>query len=285
MEKKFLNIAGLTFGIHAENKIEIDPETRSFILNRTDSTDGELYVSTSAGFPPITSHGHWDWNRFYTKEKLGTVHIFDKVRNIKYAEVSYESRRRILISCLKDYHCDHTAIMLNLLGLEHLLIQYDALILHSSSVRHNGKGILFSAPSGTGKSTQAALWEQHMGADIINGDRAGLRKVDGHWRAYGLPFAGSSGIYRNESAPIAAIVLLRQGPENRILPLSGAMAFRGLFPEVSVQRWDEDFVNRVTDLLSDLLGEIPVYQLTCRPDGEAVSLLDNTLNRREAKWP
>ena len=59
----------------------------------------------------------------------------------------------------------------------------------ASFIRWQGRGILFSAPSGTGKSTQANLWVQHQGAEVINGDRAALRQVGGRWQAFGLPYA------------------------------------------------------------------------------------------------
>ena len=59
----------------------------------------------------------------------------------------------------------------NALALEKVLIAHESIILHASYVNYNGKAILFTAPSGTGKSTQAALWEEYKGAEIVNGDR------------------------------------------------------------------------------------------------------------------
>lgn len=92
---------------------------------------------------------------------------------------------------------------------EQLLNRRHGFVLHSAFVRWREKGILFSGPSGTGKSTQADLWERFEEAEILNGDRTVVRKVDGHWRAFGFPFSGSSDIYRNDSAPIAAVVVLQ----------------------------------------------------------------------------
>lgn len=64
----------------------------------------------------------------------------------------------------------------DLLGLERLLLSRQGLLLHASFIRWQDRGILFSAPSGTGKSTQADLWVRHRGAEVINGDRAALRR-------------------------------------------------------------------------------------------------------------
>lgn len=169
------------------------------------------------------------------------------------------------------------------LCLETLLLRFDSLLLHASFIRWNGIGILFSAPCGTGKSTQAALWEQFLGADTLNGDRAAIRFADGKWTAWGLPYAGTSGIYRNESAPLRAIVTLSQGPENVISPLTPMQAVRRLLPELNMRRWDADAVNHVMDLLTVLVQQIPIYHLSCRPDQDAVLLLRDTLEKERTQ--
>jgi hypothetical protein len=208
-----------------------------------------------------------------------SFHIRSDPRKDPYAVVEYGKNSQVRISYLRDSRdmVPESRYLLNILGLEKLLLCHDALILHASFIRWQGKGILFSAPSGTGKSTQASLWEKHMEAEILNGDRAGIRYADGGWRAYGLPYAGTSRIFRNCSAPIRAIVILRQSPENRIRPMRAAEALRALLPEFSAHRWDSVFMNKVLDIAAELLREIPVYCLECRPDQEAVQLLHDTL--------
>ena len=157
--------------------------------------------------------------------------------------------------------------------MEDILLRHSGLLLHSSFIRCQGKAVLFSAPCGTGKSTQAELWEKYEGADIINGDRSGLRRLDCGWAAFGLPYAGSSGIYRNENAPLAAVILLRQAEENRLRRMKAVEVFPDLYREITVHRWDRNFVSESTELLLQLLCEIPVYLLECRPDQEAVQLV------------
>ena len=166
--------------------------------------------------------------------------------------------------------------------MEYMLSALGAINLHSSLIRHDGGAILFTAPSGTGKSTQAGLWEQYAGADQLNGDRSVIRCVDGVWMAYGFPFAGSSGIFRNESAPIRAVVVLRQAPENTIERLSPSMAFRLLYSESAIQRWHEIGHTTTVDQLLLLSRKIPVYMLRCTPDERAVRLLQNTLSTEDA---
>lgn len=163
------------------------------------------------------------------------------------------------------------------LMMERVLIDHQGFYLHSSFVKHHGTGIVFSAPSGTGKSTQAALWEKYRGAEIINGDRTVLRKQNGGFVAYGSPYAGSSQIWKNESAPLKAIILLSQGPENVIRPAQNREAIRRLFPEILVNSWNPDFMDKVMSLLDSLIRTVPIYCLSCRPDEGAVELVERTL--------
>ena len=162
--------------------------------------------------------------------------------------------------------------------LELLLTKLSIFSLHSSLVRRReGDAILFTAPSGTGKSTQAGLWEQFAGAETLNGDRSMIRRVDGVWTAFGSPFAGTSGIYRNEHAPIRALIVLRQAPENTIRRLSLAEAFRAIYSESVLPRWHQDAHQRVISLVTEIVSEVPVYLLACTPDERPVTLLRNTL--------
>ena len=111
------------------------------------------------------------------------------------------------------------------------------LVLHSAYiVASAGKAILFSGPSGVGKSTQAALWERCAGARVVNGDRA---LVDvGKKTANGIFYSGTSGISENVTAPVRAIVLLGQGSENRVLVPSPQAAFAGVLSQCAYYEWD-----------------------------------------------
>lgn len=161
--------------------------------------------------------------------------------------------------------------------LENLLLQRDRMILHASCVETALGGLLFSGPSGIGKSTQAELWCRFEGARLLNGDRPILGRRSGVWRAYGSPYAGSSKCYRNESTPVRALILLEQGPDCTIRRASCAEAVRRLLEQITLNQWDPAFVSRVCALLDALLAEIPVYVLRCTPDRRAVDLLRQTL--------
>ena len=112
--------------------------------------------------------------------------------------------------------------VLNSLAVEHLGAQNGGIVLHSSFVEYNKKGILFTAPSDTGKSTRTNLWHKHRGAGIINGDRSAICATEGGIVSYGTPFAGSSNICLKKILPLAAVVCLKQAPQNHIRRLVGA---------------------------------------------------------------
>lgn len=156
-------------------------------------------------------------------------------------------------------------------------LRRDGIQLHSSFIKTDSGAILFSAPSGTGKSTQAELWKQHKNAKIINGDKTILRKIDGKWYAFGSPWAGTSGIHINDFAPDPAIVILRQSPENRIKEISRRNAVMLLLSETKTQCWCAAEAERICSLLEDMTEALPVFMLECRPDIGAVEIVDNFL--------
>lgn len=170
--------------------------------------------------------------------------------------------------------------ILNSLEAEHLLAQNNSFILHCSYIERNGKAILFTAPSETGKSTQADLWNQLRGAKIINGDRAAIRIVDGQIYAEGIPFAGSSQYCENRSLPIDAIVYLGQALQTTIRKTEGYQAFMKIWEGVSVNSWDKKDVEQVSQVVSEVVQEIPIFHLTCTPDESAVIALEEALNKK-----
>lgn len=174
----------------------------------------------------------------------------------------------------KVWRCGH------LISGERFLIRHNALLLHSSFVEMNGRAVLFSGPSGAGKSTMADLWQTHLGAQVLNGDRTIVQQRSQGFTAAGSIWAGSSNIYRQDTLPIAGIFLLSQAAENRVERL-GFEAFVPLFSQTILNSWDQVFMDRMAGLYAELLDQIPVYRLHCRPDREAVELAYHTLFGKE----
>ena len=169
--------------------------------------------------------------------------------------------------------------VLNAMGAEHLVAKAGGFLFHCAYIDYGGKAILFTAPSGTGKSTQAELWAKHRGAEIINGDRAAVCVRDGVL-AEGIPFCGSSEYCNNRTLPLAAIVYLSQASKTVIRKLRGAEAFSKIWEGVSVNTWIKEDVEAVSNAVLRAAAEIPVYYLACTPDESAVIVLEESLRKQ-----
>ena len=184
----------------------------------------------------------------------------------KYLNINYKR---------KSYIDEMT--LFNYMGLERNINERNHLILHSSFIKTKKGAILFSAPSGVGKSTQAELWKKYKDIEIINGDRACLWKSNNQWNADGIPWAGTSGILKNVSLPLLAIVLLEQNDQN-VLDVPGLMTkMKYLMEQMTINPWNSKMKMRTQMLCIELCNDVPIYYLSCRPDKEAVELLAKEL--------
>ena len=179
----------------------------------------------------------------------------------------------------KDYvHLMNIDTMfVSLLALERRMYQLNHFILHSSFMLLNGKAVLFTAPSGTGKSTQADLWNKYRNTRTINGDRTLIVKENNTYYACGWPICGSSEICFNEKYPISCIVVLSQGKENSIVQLDYKTSFKKLLSEITINYHNGDFVNKAMDFIDDLVKNINIYHLSCTISEDAVLCLENKL--------
>jgi len=168
-------------------------------------------------------------------------------------------------------------IFVSFLMLEKFMMEKDAYILHSSFIEVDGKAILFSAPSETGKSTQASLWEKYYGARVINGDRSLIYKKKGQWYAGGWPVCGDSHICHNESYPIRMIVMLKQSKVNQVYPMRPMQAFREILTQITINGWNREFQENAMNGLEQLITDISVYRQECDISREAVESLKSVL--------
>ena len=147
------------------------------------------------------------------------------------------------------------------------------LLVHASVIRNAGYGYLFTAPSGTGKSTHTHLWYKHIpGSDLMNDDNPVVRIIGDEARIYGSPWSGKTPCYRNISAPIGAITRIEQRPYNEMRRFSPVEAFAALLPAVSSMKWDRRVYNGISGCIARLIGIVPVYWLGCLPDEAAAQL-------------
>lgn len=165
-------------------------------------------------------------------------------------------------------------VILTCMQAVHHITQAGGFLLHASWIRCRDRAILFTGPSGIGKSTQADLWCRLRGAELINGDRAAIFPVAGGAEVRGIPFCGSSRVNKNETMPLAAVVCLTQAPENSITRLRGVQAFRRLWEGCSINLWNPEDIEKGTKAVIDTVSTVPVFHLSCTPDEQAVRILE-----------
>ncbi len=154
------------------------------------------------------------------------------------------------------------------------LARFDGVMLHSSCVEYEGKAYLFSARSGTGKSTHTHLWLKYLpGARIINDDKPAIRRVDGVYYAYGTPWSGKTDESVNIGVPIGGIAFLSRG-ENSIKRIPGFMALKP-FMDQTVRPQDKELMSKALDVINGILTDIPIYKLSCDMSEEAVKTACN----------
>ena len=152
------------------------------------------------------------------------------------------------------------------------------MLMHASVIRHQEKGYLMTAPSGTGKSTHTRLWYDNItGCDLMNDDNPVVRIVDGQAVVYGSPWSGKTRCYRNIQAPIGGIVRIQQRPENSIRKLSSLEAFSNLLPAISNMKWDKRVYKGICDGIAELIRLCGMYELGCLPDAAAAHLCHDTI--------
>lgn len=170
-----------------------------------------------------------------------------------------------------DFYLESLALYRKLCG---ILLHEDVLLFHCSALELEGRAYLFTAPSGTGKSTHASLWRQVFGARVtmINDDKPLLRRQpDGSWRVYGTPYSGKENLQTNTSQTICGIVLLERAAENRIGPVTSNDAFPRLLAQTYHDAQAPAALLHTMDLVGSL-AQLPVFRLGCTISEEAVHI-------------
>lgn len=160
-----------------------------------------------------------------------------------------------------------------------VLESYNGFFFHSSSLMIDGEAYVFSAASGTGKSTHTALWRKHFGSRVtmINDDKPIIRKAGDRFFIYGTPWRGKENIGTNTKAPVKAVFILARGEKNLARRVKTGEVFRQLL-EATVVPSDKSKMSELLRLLDEFFSETPLFLLTCNRDDDAVTVAYNAAN-------
>lgn len=157
------------------------------------------------------------------------------------------------------------------------LMFFDAFILHASCVKTCDGVILFSGKSGCGKSTQAALWNKYRSAEILNGDRVIIRKIDNKLFACGVPFCGSSSACELFVLPVKAVVFLGKAGKNNPSEMSAIQTLLTLSGQITCGVRKGLDTDRLISLTDRFCRDIRIVKFDCLPDASAVDCLEEYL--------
>lgn len=148
---------------------------------------------------------------------------------------------------------------------------FDRLLVHGAAIEYKGRGFLFTAPSGTGKSTHIRLWRQYIGkdVDIVNGDKPIIDLSGQVPLVCGTPWAGKENWHRPVQVPLEAVVLLRRGQTDVIRQENPSELLFPLLNQIYRPR-NGDALQRTLALTDRLLRAVRVYCLECTPTEAAV---------------
>ena len=280
-----LEFAGVTFRFPSALPIACQDDTRIF----SRSADGPCdfsYEVVEAPLPPFPEESPFyqdTLTRVWRSPEENRVYYRLPNSIWSFCLLEQNGSRTVYVVPERSYYVKNVWNVLDKVQFSSRLLEKGAVMLHSSYIIHEGRAILFTAASGVGKSTQAELWRKTLGAEIINGDRSLIRRKDGQLWAFGCPFSGSSGICRDRSAPIRAIVTLEQGPENTIRTLTRRECTRFFLAQTTILRWKAEDVIATMELWDSFIQAVPVLRLSCRPDADAVYTLKEYLDSLDAK--
>lgn len=155
---------------------------------------------------------------------------------------------------------------------------FDTVVFHGSVIAVDGQGFLFTAKSGTGKSTHTALWREYIGdkAIIVNDDKPMLKITDSGVIAYGTPYNGKHRLGCNTSVPLKVICILTRGENNNIVRIDKSEAYAMLLQQV-YRPQDPVQMAKTLKLVDRMAASVELYKLACNMDIEAAEIAYNTM--------
>ena len=153
------------------------------------------------------------------------------------------------------------------------MLDYDTVLFHGSVVAVDGVGYLFTAKSGTGKSTHTRLWREYFGerAVMVNDDKPLLKITDSGVIAYGTPYNGKHRLGTNISVPLKAICILTRSAENHIEAITREQAYTMLLQQV-YRPADMLKMAKTLELVDRLADNVKLYKLGCNMEISAAQV-------------
>ena len=164
------------------------------------------------------------------------------------------------------------------------LPEFDAFVFHGAAISYKNQGYLFTAPSGTGKSTHIRLWRRYVGksVDIINGDKPIIKIKDDGVFVCSTPWAGKEGWQKNRTFPLGCVTFLERSKEPFILRIEPQNCLKKIMNQVYMPKNPQN-LGRTLELIDRLLAQVPVCSLGCDISEKSVEIAFEGLTKEEYK--
>jgi len=164
-----------------------------------------------------------------------------------------------------------------------MAVMHGFISLHASAISYKNEAILFSAPSTTGKSTQAKLWQAFdSSVEIINDDKPLLYKQNDTFYVIGSPFSGKTQENLNKAFPVKCILFLKQGKINVLNHLSHSDLIKNFLINTMKPK-NKNAYNHLLSTINDLIYMIPIYEFSATKDMSAVTYIHEKLDKELIK--
>ena len=150
---------------------------------------------------------------------------------------------------------------------------YDTFLFHGSCVAVDGEAYLFTAKSGTGKSTHTRLWREYLGdkAVMVNDDKPLITVTDGGVVIHGTPYNGKHRLGCDISVPLKAVCILERAERNTIRSISKAEAYPMLIQQ-AYRPIDGAALAATLPLIDKMAGTVALYKLGCNMEAQAAKV-------------
>lgn len=216
-------------------------------------------------------------------EKEGNL-IFDYKINKVVKELVYEISPKVAHIRLLGNAKPKEAMEEIFFAIRNAFLYYGAkhhrFAIHSASLIYKEKAWLFSGHSGAGKSTHTALWKKLYEVEDLNGDLNLVGVENDTAFVYGIPWCGTSGIYKNETHPLGGIVFLSQGKEDKLLELSKSEKPLYIMQRMISPAWTKKGLENNLDMAKHLIGAgIGVWSLSCTKENSAAEFMKKEIDQ------
>lgn len=219
----------------------------------------------------------YTWIKKYCHEYLVKNSTNDFSITIDKKDIDFEKSKDTLNS--RDEYLEILAVHRKI---SEIMPKYNTILFHGSLLELDGNGYLFTAPSGTGKSTHVRLWKEYFGdkVTILNDDKPFLKIVEKKVIGFGTPWDGKHRISKNSSTPIKGICILSQDKTNWIKKLNKKEAYLTIYQQTYEVLGNIEYKIKTLNIIDEVL-KIPIYKMGCTISKEAVELAYKTMSMEE----